>query len=166
MAKRVLNRESAHITVQGNRTGQPVVFCDADFAHDPTDIRSISGFAVMLSGAAVVYASKKQSLVGHSTTEVEFIAAAEAAKSIVWLSELLADLTCMARGPVTLFVDSQSTIQVAERTSVHGRTKHIRLRYRFLKALVSEGMIRIEYINTTEQVSDTLTKILVPAHFI
>ncbi|KAH9111206.1 hypothetical protein AeMF1_014215 [Aphanomyces euteiches] len=170
MAKRVLKylkgTSDKALTFQGNRTGQPVAFCDADFANDPTDSRSISGFAVMLAGAAVVYASKKQSLVGQSTTEVEFIAAAEAAKSIVWLSELLTELRCMAKGPITLFIDNQSAIQVAERTSAHGRTKHKRLRYHFLKDLVSEGMIRLEYINTTDQVADTLTKSLVPAQFI
>ncbi|KAF0722124.1 hypothetical protein Ae201684P_020081 [Aphanomyces euteiches] len=170
MAKRVLKylkgTSDKALTFQGTLTGQPVAFCDADFANDLNDSKSVTGFVVMLAGAAVVYASKKQSLVGQSTTEVEFIAAAEAAKSIIWLAELLTELRCTSNGPITLFVDNQSAIQVAQRTSAHGRTKHIRLRYHFLKDLVSEGMIHLEYINTTEQIADTLTKSLVPARFV
>ncbi|KAH9113412.1 hypothetical protein AeMF1_012380 [Aphanomyces euteiches] len=170
MAKRVLKylkgTSDKALTFQGTLTGQPVAFCDADFANDLNDSKSVTGFVVMLAGAAVVYASKKQSLVGQSTTEVEFIAAAEAAKSIIWLAELLTELRCTSNGPITLFVDNQSAIQVAQRTSAHGRTKHIRLRYHFLKDLVSEGMIHLEYINTTEQIADTLTKSLVPTRFV
>ncbi|KAF0708473.1 hypothetical protein AaE_013200 [Aphanomyces astaci] len=69
LAKRVLNT--------------PLAYNDADFANDNNDSKSITGFVIMLAGVAAVYMSRKQSLVGQSTTEVEFIAAAEAAKSIL-----------------------------------------------------------------------------------
>ncbi|KAH9140653.1 hypothetical protein AeRB84_015124 [Aphanomyces euteiches] len=169
MAKRVLKylkgTSSMALTFRGTNTGPPTAYCDADFANDLNDSKSISGFVIMFAGAAVVYASKKQSLVGQSTTEVEYIAAAEAAKSIVWFTELLVKLRCTRQEPITLFVDNQSAIQVAQRTSAHGRTKHIRLRYHFLKDLVEEDVIRLQYISTDDQIADALTKSLVPARF-
>ncbi|KAH9095634.1 hypothetical protein Ae201684P_015435 [Aphanomyces euteiches] len=100
-----------------------------------------------------------------TTTEVEFIAAAEAAKSIVWLRELLEEMSFVVNSPTYLHVDNQSTIQVVHRSSSHDRTKHIRLRFHFIKDLVEEGMIKLRYINTKEQVADILTRGIVLAHF-
>ncbi|KAH9118555.1 hypothetical protein AeMF1_008355, partial [Aphanomyces euteiches] len=71
MAKRVLKylkgTSSMALTFRGTNTGPPTAYCDADFANDLNDSKSISGFVIMFAGAAVVYASKKQSLVGQST---------------------------------------------------------------------------------------------------
>ncbi|KAH9182698.1 hypothetical protein AeNC1_015326 [Aphanomyces euteiches] len=96
MAKRVLQylkgSASLGLTFDGKKNTIPQAFSDADFSNDLNDSKSISGMVITLAGAAVLFSSKKQSMVGHSTTEVEFIAAAEAAKSIVWQMELLHEL--------------------------------------------------------------------------
>ncbi|KAF0729711.1 hypothetical protein Ae201684_012771 [Aphanomyces euteiches] len=169
MAKRVLQylkgSASLGLTYDGTKNSHPNAFSDVDFANDLQDSKSISGTVITLAGAAVIFSSRKQSLVGHSTTEVEFIAAAEAAKSIVWLRELLEEMSFVVNSPTYLHVDNQSTIQVVHRSSSHDRTKHIRLRFHFIKDLVEEGMIKLRYINTKEQVADILTRGIVLAHF-
>ncbi|KAH9102592.1 hypothetical protein LEN26_015516 [Aphanomyces euteiches] len=169
MAKRVLQYLKANaslgLTFDGTKSTIPQAFSDADFANDLNDSKSISGIVITLASAAVHFSSKKQSMVGHSTTEVEFIAAAEAAKSIVWLMELLHELKYDIEQSIPLHVDNQSAIQVARRSTAHDRTKHIRLRFHFIKDLVDEGMIELRYINTEEQVADILTKSIVLAQF-
>ncbi|KAH9103708.1 hypothetical protein AeMF1_020022 [Aphanomyces euteiches] len=169
MAKRVLQylkgSASLGLTYDGTKNSHPNAFSDADFANDLQDSKSISGTVITLACAAVIFSSRKQCLVGHSTTEVQFIAAAEAAKSIVWLRELLEEMSFVVNSPTYLHVDNQSTIQVVHRSSSHDRTKHIRLRFHFIKDLVEEGMIKLRYINTKEQVADILTKGIVLAQF-
>ncbi|KAH9071988.1 hypothetical protein Ae201684P_021125 [Aphanomyces euteiches] len=96
MAKRVLKylKGTANMgpLYDGLVPTAPVAFSDADFANDSNDSKSITGALIMLAGAAVVYLSRKQSLVEQSTTEIEFIAAAEAAKNIIWTAQLLDEM--------------------------------------------------------------------------
>jgi hypothetical protein len=169
MAKRVLKYLKGTLTLGlqygGNVSATPVAYSDADFANDKEDSKSISGSIVMLGGAAITYMSKKQSLVGQSTTEVEFIAAAETAKNVVWLYELLDEMKVTIQLPIVMYVDNQSAIQVAKAAATHSRTKHIRLRYHFLKDLVSEGVIDLKHINTKKQLADVLTKVQIQAMF-
>ncbi len=169
MAKRVLKYLKGTLTLGlqygGNVSATPVAYSDADFANDKEDSKSISGSIVMLGGAAITYMSKKQSLVGQSTTEVEFIAAAETAKNVVWLYELLDEMKVTIQLPIVMYVDNQSAIQVAKAAATHSRTKHIRLRYHFLKDLVSEGVIDLKHINTKKQLADVLTKVQIRAMF-
>jgi len=169
LAKRVLKyiAGTPELGLCYSRSGstEPLAYSDADFANDSVDSKSITGSVILLAGAAVVYSSRKQSLVGQSTTEVEYIAAAETAKSIIWLRELLGEMRHPLDGPTRLMVDNQSAITVAARTSAHGRTKHIRLRYHFLQDEVAAGTLRLEYVNTKAQVADILTKALVDKQY-
>jgi len=139
-------------------TLDPTAYSDADFATDAADSKSITGSVLFLYGGPVAYASKKQSLVGQSTTEVEFIAAAETSKTVIWLRELLSELGVAPSSPTILHVDNQSAIQVAKRTSAHGRTKHIHLRFHVFQELVEEGTLALVYVNTHNQVADIMTK--------
>ncbi|KAH9107206.1 hypothetical protein LEN26_014284 [Aphanomyces euteiches] len=137
MAKRVLQylkgSTSLGLTHDGNKNNHPHAFFDADFANDLQNSKSISGTVITLAGAAVIFSTRKQSLVGHSTSGVEFIAAAEAAKSIVWLREPLEEMSFVVNSTTYLHVDNQSTLQIVHRSSSHDRTKHIRLRFHFIK---------------------------------
>ena len=111
MAKRVLRylRGTSEIGLiyDANKNTAPIAFSDADFASDENDSKSITGSVIMMAGAAVVYAAKKQSLVGQSTTEVEFIAAAETSKSIIWIRELLQEMRYFVRSPTKLKIDNK-----------------------------------------------------------
>jgi hypothetical protein len=170
LAKRVLKylAGTPELGLCYSRAGSsvPIAYSDADFANDSTDSKSVTGSVITLAGAAVVYVSRKQSLVGQSTTEVEYIAAAETAKNVIWIRELLEEMQLPIPTPTRLWVDNQSAIMVAARTSAHGRTKHIRLRYHFLQDEVASGTLHLDYINTKAQLADILTKALVEKQFI
>ena len=133
-------------------------FVDADWASDVNDRKSTSGYVFMLGGAAISWSSKKQAAVALSSTEAEYIAAAHAAKEALWLRRLLTELGMPMISPTTLHIDNQSAIAIARNPEFHDRTKHIEVRYHFLRLLVENEQIAPTYLPTGEQIADALTK--------
>ena len=134
-----------------------VGFLDADGSMQE-DRRAISGNAFLIDGGAVSWYSKKQEIVSLSTTESEYVAATHAAKEALWLRELIAQVFDTIVEPTTLFVDNQSAIALTKDHQYHARTKHIDIRYHFIRWIVEKGSIRIIYCPTGDMVADALTK--------
>ena len=122
--------------------------------------RAISGFVFMVDGGAVSWSSKKQELVTLSTTEAEYVAATHAAKEAIWLRRLLGELFGSIDTPTTLFSDSKSAIALAHDGHYHARTKHIDIRYHFIRYIIEAGTIKLVYCSTNDMTADTLTKAL------
>jgi hypothetical protein len=133
-------------------------YVDADWASDVNDCKSTSGFVFMLAGGAVCWSSKKQASVALSSTEAEYIAAAHATKEVVWLRRLLNELGQAPRDPTLLHVDNQSAIAIVQNPEFHDRTKHIDVRYHFLRQKVDSRDILLTYLPTEDQIADALTK--------
>jgi hypothetical protein len=133
-------------------------FVDADWANDLSDRSSTSGYVYKLTGRAISWSSKKQSSIALSSTEAEYIASAHAAKEVVWLRRLLAELGLSIDDPTVLHMDSQSAIAIAKNPQFHDRTKHIEVRHHFLRRKVEDEEIELNYVSTNEQVADALTK--------
>ena len=133
-------------------------YADADWASDTSDRKSTSGYVFLLAGGAVSWSSKKQSSVALSSTEAEYIAGAHAAKEVVWLRRLLSELGLTSDNSTTLLMDNQSAMTIARNPEFHDRTKHIEVRYHFLRVKVENGELELEYVPTGEQVADILTK--------
>lgn len=93
-----------------------------------------------------------------STTEAEFVAAANGACQAVWLRIVLEQIGFAQRGGTTLFCDNSSTIKLSKNPVMHGRSKHIHVRYHFLRDLVNDGIIDLEYCSTQMQLSYIMTK--------
>jgi len=149
--------------VYGGQKMDLVGFVDADGASQEHR-RAISGYVFVVDGGAVSWSSKKQELVTLSTTEAEYVAATHAAKEAVWLcsliSEIFAPLEITLTNPTTLHGDNQSAIALAHGGSYHARTKHIDIRYHFIRYIIEAGSIKLIYCPTDEQTADTLTKAL------
>ncbi|KAL1218311.1 Retrovirus-related Pol polyprotein from transposon TNT 1-94 [Cardamine amara subsp. amara] len=135
-----------------------VGYVDSDYAGDEDDRRSTSGYTFMIGNGAVSWASKKQSIVTLSTTEAEFVAAANGACQAMWLRNILTEVGFDQGSGTTLFCDNSSTIKLSKNPVLHGRSKHIHVRYHFLRDLVNEGVIELEFCRTQDQVSDIMTK--------
>jgi hypothetical protein len=134
-------------------------FMDADFAACPITYKSISGHAFVLGGGAISWYSKKQATTAQSTAEAEYISANEAAREAVWIRRLLNDLGQRQRGPTQLYEDNQSCIHLVPNPQAgHKRTKHIPVKFHYIRELVKDGVIKIEFKKTREQVADVLTK--------
>ena len=135
-----------------------VGFSDSDYAGDLDDRKSTSGYVFLLSGAAVSWSSKKQPVVTLSTTEAEFIAAAACACQGIWLRRILEEVKCTQQGPLMLFCDNSSAIKLSKNPVLHGRSKHIDVRFHFLRDLAKEGVVELCYCKSGEQIADIFTK--------
>jgi hypothetical protein len=124
------------------------------------DRRAISGYAFIVHGGAVSWSAKRQEIVSLSTTESEYIAATYATKEALWLRTLIFELFGLTLDATTLYSDNQSAIALSKEHQYHARTKHIDVRYHFIRWVIEEGKIRLIYCPTAEMVADSLTKAL------
>ena len=119
---------------------------------------AISGYAFLIDGGAVSWFSRKQETVTLSTAEAEYVAATHAAKEAIWLKRLITETFDFPNDPITLHCDNQSAIALTKDNAHHSRTKHIDIRYHFIRYSVQDGKINIVYCPTNDNVADTLTK--------
>lgn len=145
--------------------GQCVVgYCDSDYAGDLDKRRSTTGYLFTLAKAPVSWKSTLQSTVALSTTEAEYMAITEAVKEAIWLYGLLKDLG-VGQKQLEVYSDSQSAIHLAKNQVFHARTKHIDVRYHFVREILEEDEILLQKIPTKENPADMLTKVVTRAKF-
>jgi len=104
--------------------------------------------------------SKKQSIVTLSSTEAEFVAVATSACQAMWMKRVLRNLTHTQDSSTIIMCDNSSTIKLSKNPVMHGMSKHIRVRFHFLRNLVQDGEIELVHCGTKEQVADLMTKAL------
>jgi len=137
-------------------------FADSDWASDPDDRRSTSGYIFMLNGAAVGWCSRKQVSAAQalSSCEAEYIAACEATKEVVFLRALLKDLGFEQLGSTRIYVDNTGAINMAKNPVISKKSKHIDLRFHYLRHMVASEAVELVHVNTEDNVADMLTKSL------
>eukprot|EP00253_Pinus_taeda_P022881 PITA_22881 len=95
-----------------------------------------------------------------STTEEEYVAAAEATKEIVWLRKILEDLQVKQVQSTPLMIDNTSEIKLAKNPKFHDRTKHINTKYHLIRHHVEAKTIHLRHCSTNEKIADIFTKAL------
>lgn len=140
-------------------------YSDSDLAGNVDDRKSTGGMAFYLNENLITWVSQKQKCVALSSCESEFMAATAAACQGIWLYNLLRQITDIKSGPFVLYIDNKSAIDLAKNPVFHGRSKHIDIRYHFIRECVERGEIVLKHINTNEQRADVLTKALCRAKF-
>ncbi|KAM2811016.1 hypothetical protein COP1_043727 [Malus domestica] len=135
-------------------------YTDADFQSDVDDRSSNSGYVFTLNGGAVSWKSKKQSVIADSTTEAEYVAAAEAGKEAFWMMKFITELGVVPTitSPVTLYCDNNGAIAQAKEPRAHQKNKHIDRRFNIIRRYAAEGKINILKIASADNVADPLTK--------
>ncbi|XP_047978661.1 1,8-cineole synthase, chloroplastic-like [Salvia hispanica] len=137
-------------------------YVDADLASNDLDgRRSTTGYVFTYGGTAISWTSKLQKTVALSTTEAEYVAATEASKEMVWLQSFLDELGKENKSS-RLYSDSQSAIFLAKNPAFHSRTKHVELKYHYIRHLVEMKILQLEKILGSENPADMFTKI----HFV
>ena len=107
-------------------------YCDADWAGDPIDRRSITGMIVFLGNSPITWSSKKQTIVSRSSTEAEYKSLAHTTVELYWLRMLLKDLGVYLHHPPILWCDNVLALTLASNPIFHARTKHIEVDYYFV----------------------------------
>jgi len=98
-----------------------------------------------MGGTAISWKSKKQRVVALSSTEAEYIGTSEATREAIWLQRLLYELieSDQLTYPQLLFVDNQAAIKLTENPRFHERTKHIDIKYHFVREVYENGLITV-----------------------
>jgi hypothetical protein len=140
-------------------------YSDSDLAGDVDSRKSTSGVIFFLGGSPISWQSTKQKVVALSSCEAEYIAAATAACQAVWLARLLAEVQSSVVSKPVIWVDNKSTISLVKNPVHHDRSKHIDIRYHFIRDCAHKGLIEVRFIRTDEQLGDVLTKPLCKTKF-
>jgi Reverse transcriptase (RNA-dependent DNA polymerase) len=149
----ILMKKNGHVDIRA--------YSDADWAGNPTDRRSTSGYCTFVGGNLVTWKSKKQAVVARSSAEAEYRAMAAITSEIVWLRLLLKELGFdMSGKPTKLFCDNQAAIHIASNPVFHERTKHIEVACHFVREKLLDKTIETPFICSRDQLADIFTKAL------
>jgi hypothetical protein len=142
-----------------DETGWSIVaFSDSDFAGDSETRISIAGFILYLMGVPISWKSKGQKGVTLSSTEAELVALSEAAKEVKFVFQVLRSMGVKVNLPIIVRVDNIGAIFIGSNVTVSQRSKHIDVRYHFVREYVHEGFIRIIFVRTKDNDADIFTK--------
>jgi hypothetical protein len=108
----------------------------------------------------ISWIKKKQSCVALSTAEEEYVAACAASREAAWFRKLLTGLFDIVMETTYILCDNQSCVKLSENPLFHDNSKHIEIRYNYIRDMVQKGAVRLQYVATNEQVADVLTKSL------
>jgi hypothetical protein len=133
-------------------------YTDADWAGSIDDRKSTSGGAFFLGKCLVAWLSKKQTSTSLSTTEEEYIVVASCCTQVLWMKQTLEDLQIRYDNPITINCDNTSAISISKNPVMHSKTKHIPIKYHFLRDQVTQKVVKIVYVDTKEQIADIFTK--------
>jgi hypothetical protein len=133
-------------------------YSDSDWAGDLDTRCSTGGYVFLMSGAAVSWSSKLQLSPALSSTEAEYIALSRAAQEAIWLRKLLEELGFPQTDATDLLGDNQGSLALAKNPGDHPHTKHIALRYHFIRFAIADGSIDLDYVPTHQMAADGLTK--------
>lgn len=141
------------------------VYTDADWGGDLDTRRSTSGYISMFAGGPISWRSVLQKIIALSTCEAEYIALCLAAQESIWLQRLLDTFGIITGSAIMVHEDNQGAIDLAINDGHHARTKHIDIRYHFIRYHVQAENIKIVHCPTARQIADVLTKPLTRAVF-
>jgi hypothetical protein len=140
-------------------------YSDADYAANPDDRKSISGYAFMLGGAVYAWSSKKQTTVATSSTEAEYTALAHATRFAIWSRYLLDEMGYAQKDPTVIHEDNQAALALARDPQFHARSKHFDIQNHFIRERIENGTVDPVYCTTDDQLADIFTKPLArPKH--
>jgi hypothetical protein len=134
------------------------VFTDSEYSGDKETRLSVGGFIIFLLGVPILWKSKAQKSVTLSSAESEFVALSEAAKEIKFVVMILESMGIIVELPIIVRVDNVGAIFMSENASTSSRTRHVDIRYHFVREFVEEGFIRIVFVRSEANISDEFTK--------
>lgn len=138
-------------------------YSDADWAGDIEDRKSTTGFVVRIGDSSVIWCTKKQKTVSLSSAEAEYMALAAVVQEVKWVNQFLCELLMpyvKLSLCISVYVDNQAAIMISKNDVYHDRTKHIDIRYHFIRDAIKDGLFKIEWVSTEQQLADGFTKAL------
>jgi len=138
---------------------------DADWAGDKAGRASISGFVWSYGGGPISWSAKKQNCVALSSTEAEYVALTRAVQEGIWLRNSLGQIGVACPAPLVISTDNNGALSLASNDSSHGKSKHINIRYHFIRSHIENGGFTIVHTPGIINTADLFTKSLARVKF-
>jgi len=164
--KRVLRYLKATINYKlefsRDQEGSMIGFCDADWAGNLEDRRSVTGYIFKYQNGSISWASKKQPTIAISTTEVEYMSLAAATQEAIWLRDFFYEIMSLKEEPAPMQIncDNRSAIELSKTGNYKPRTKHIDVKHHFVREKIDNNIINVQHISSEHMIADILTKSL------
>eukprot|EP00253_Pinus_taeda_P023541 PITA_23541 len=161
-AKRILRYVQGTITYgihyAANCSLNLIGFTDLDWVGDTIDRKSTSDYVLSLGSGPICWSSKKQAAIALSSAEAEYRGAVNATIQAIWLQRFLSELGISVHHPTVISCDNQSTLKFCRDPVQRQRTKHIEIHMHFIRELIHDGIIDLQYCPSSEQIVDIFTK--------
>jgi hypothetical protein len=130
------------------------------------DRKSTSGYCFSLGSTMISWSSKKQGSIAQSIAEAEYITTSNASREAVWLRKILSGLFQKRLEITVIHCDNQSCLKLTENLVFRDRSKHIEMKYHFIRDMVQRRTIKMQYIRIDEQIANILSKPLSLGKFV
>ncbi|KAJ9543921.1 hypothetical protein OSB04_023628 [Centaurea solstitialis] len=134
-----------------------VAYTDSDYGGANLDRKSASGGCQFLGGRLVSWQCKKQTTVSQSTTEAEYIAASQCCSQVLWIQNQMQDYG-LSFLQTPIYIDNNSAISIVNNPVKHSKTKHIEIKYHFIRDCNEKKIIQVLKVHTDDQYADLFTK--------
>ncbi|GJU77430.1 putative ribonuclease H-like domain-containing protein [Tanacetum coccineum] len=132
-------------------------FSDSDYAGASLDRKSTTGGCQFLGKRLISWQCKKQTIVANSTTEAEYVAAANCCGQVLWIQNQMLDYGFNFMN-TKIYIDNESTICIVKNPKFHAKTKHIEIRHHFIRDSYEKRLIQVIKVHSDQNVADLLTK--------
>ena len=149
----------------GNIIWEMVGICDSTWGSNKDDGRSITGYILYFMGVPIAWKSKSQVLCTLSSAEAEYVSLSELTKEILFAIQLLKDFGFKVKTPIKIYIDNIGAIHMARNNIGGAGTRHVNVRYHFVRELHEQGMIELIFVRSEDNEADTMTKNATQAEF-
>eukprot|EP00253_Pinus_taeda_P016560 PITA_16560 len=133
-------------------------FTDSDWAGDSIDRKSTSGYSLSLGSGPICWLSKKQAAIALSSAEAEYRGVVNITIQDLWLQHFLTELGVQFHQPIVIWCDNQSTLKFCRDPVQRQRTKHIEIHMHYIRDLVHDRVIDLQFSPSAKQTTDIFTK--------
>jgi len=134
------------------------MYSDSDFGGDKENRKSVSGLIILINSTPISWRSKGQNTVSLLSTEAEYIALSEAVREVKFISQVMNVLEMEFIKPINVYVDNIGAIFLAENRNSSDRTKHIDMKYHYVRDVIDEGLIAVKFVKSENNLADLFTK--------
>ena len=132
-------------------------FVDSDFVGYLDTMKSLTGYVFTVYGTTISWKARLQKVVALSSSKAQYMALTEAIKEALWLYQLVRELKTDQQH-ISVFCDNQGAIQLSKNQGFHERTKHVDIKFHFIRDIVAEGIVIVKKVPTEENPTDKITK--------
>ena len=130
---------------------------DSDWASDPNSRRSQTGFFLQMAKGIFTWTSHAQKTIALSSTEAEYMALSDCSRQVVWIITLLNEIGYDLE-PIPIYGDNQGSIFMASNPITERRSKHIDIRYHYIREVIEKGLVKVRFIDGSDNPADLFTK--------